>query len=204
MIPKRYRSLAFKAAVVALAAGALSACAEKPPYALGPVAGNHINGSIPVYRYEMRGEHQVVVDARTGRPLYRIWVLDFRRPAQPYQDCVKEDYNIRRRPTIFPGLDSVLEGLHSATQDMKVSACGVYDATLGPLSTSIRQTIDNAMENLNRYEVNRPVYGGRDINGHTIRASEDPNRIIVIEPWIEYRSSLDNQGPLAGGPKALT
>ena len=136
-------------------------------------------------------------------------MFSLRRPDEPYMDCVEEPYSVRRRPTILPGLDGLLEGLHTATQKMKVGSCDVYDATLGPASAAVKRLVDQAMVELNKYEFSRHVYGGRDIQGHTIRASEDPNRIIVIEPWYERRSDLDLDDPGRrnfflgrGGPKA--
>lgn len=173
--------------------GLLGACARKPDYALNqPLSPYEPRRGIQVIKYVE--ESVVVEDYATGNQ----YLVSFIRPAQrgkaPRLDCVREEKRPGPRSILFPGLmNPLLDSAHKASQSFKLAGCEGYFKVTKPALDAVTGSITRGIAEMNKYELNKYVYGAADENGNVIRAAEDPNRIIVIEPYLVRSSNLLNR-----------
>lgn len=171
----------------AVGASGLAGCASRPE-------GRGVPGQYPygtdgqrVYRLvRYNPQYIVIVDQRGVQ--YRVTVWTPQTRGNPQMDCGPTPPR-QTRPGFFPGLfNGVLDGMHEATNNFRLWSCGAYARVTEPFVRTTQQSVDNLIAELNNWELDPRIYGSRDASGQVYRAAEDPNRIIVVEPFFIRRS----------------
>ena len=174
--------------VSCVALGGVSACASRPE------GSRTVPGQ--VYRGERRGfeiielqQRRVIVeDWRTGQR-YAVTILSIPHRNSPQMDCMRDERS--RRPSLLPGLlNPLLDAAHNATQSFKLAGCEGYINVTEPMVRTFQDSISRGIAALNGLEIHPSVYGSTDEGGRVIRAAEDPNRIIVVEPYPLHRRTF--------------
>lgn len=169
------------------------ACARKPNDAFNkPLSPYEPRRGLHIVKYIE--ESVVVEDYATGNQ----YLVTMTRPASsgrpPRMECTRAERRPGAKTTVLPGLfNSLLDKAHDATQSFQVGTCPFFFKVTQPLLNAFTDSITQGIAELNKYEIDKRIYGSTDENSVTIRAAEDPNRIIVIVPYYVQRSNLLNR-----------